>query len=192
MQLRMQKKFSQIALLLMKWLNQISICAIIVSNINAQEIGAPLWKATAVIHPSIIVQGEIVRGEEKILKVFTEQNGERKLIQKFININIKLQNQILFRNESFNFTSSEIISRLSKNEVVLLKNAYVRSGSDEKTTITTIAIDEISGKKQNLVISRRIIGSLDFYVLEGIATDKQVQNFVETNSRLNPDKRGQQ
>jgi hypothetical protein len=192
MQLRMQKKFSQIALLLMKWLNQISICAIIVSNINAQEIGAPLWKATAVIHPSIIVQGEIVRGEEKILKVFTEQNGERKLIQKFININIKLQNQILFRNESFNFTSSEIISRLSKNEVVLLKNAYVRGGSDEKTTITTIAIDEISGKKQNLVISRRIIGSLDFYVLEGIATDKQVQNFVETNSRLNPDKRGQQ
>lgn len=130
------------------------------------------------IHPSIIVQGEIIRGDKKILKIYTEQNDERQLVQKFININIKLRNQILFMNESFNLASNEIIDQLSKNDVVSLKNVYVRGGSDEKTTITTIAIDEVSGKNQNLIISRRMIGSLDFYVLEGIATDNQIQEFI--------------
>lgn len=81
-------------------------------------------------------------------------------------------------NESFNLASNEIIDQLSKNDVVSLKNVYVRGGSDEKTTITTIAIDEVSGKNQNLIISRRMIGSLDFYVLEGIATDNQIQEFI--------------
>ena len=149
------------------------ILFLVTQHLIANQKESKLWEVVVKVHPAIIIDGKVSRGKKANLLLISEQGNEHRIVQKFVNVDVDLVNNIWFVNSAFDLVSKHLISDIKDKKRIVLDNVYVRGGSDEKLTIMTVPIDEISGRQHALVLSRRIIGGLDIFVLEAVLTNRQ-------------------
>lgn len=139
-----------------------------------------MWEAMARTLPTIILKGKVFKGDLPPIILRCEQGNEQKIIGKFINVNIEINNNVLFENQAAKYTSANLHSVLNANGVAKIKNAYIRAAPNEKVNLVTISVPEIEGKEKTLVISRLLVSGLDVYILEGVPTEEEVKIFKES------------
>ena len=162
--------------------NNMKICFALILLVNAlaaDEVGRKLWEAIVVTEPTVIIFGEVSMGKTDVMVLNSEQSGRKQIVQKYIPVEVKVSNKIIYKNLAFTFMSKNLLDEIEFKGEVDIKNIYLRGGHHDKLALVTVPVKDYIHQKKALVISRKVIGNLDFFILEAILSDDDVAKITK-------------
>jgi hypothetical protein len=156
---------------------------LLVNLLAADEAKNKLWEVIIVTNPAVVIIGEVSIRETALadaMIINSEINGRKKIVQRYIPIEVKVSNKIIYKNSAFDFMSKNLLSEIKFKSEVDIRNIYLRGGSHDELTLITVPVKNYTHQKKALVISREVIGNLDFFILEAILDDEDVAKFTHT------------